>query len=333
MRRRTNGQETWSRLLEWSKGSAAAERLAGHILRAEGFRDVDPSHPLGGPDKLTDIFCQRDSTKWRVAAYFPRGQKDFGKVKTKFDTDLLSSGSEPTAGFIFVTNQELRKAERTKLTRGRLVELYHLERIASILDSPPLYGTRLEFLDIEMTKEEQVSFFAQAQKWSEELRDGSEELKAAIADLQTRLEVSISAAEAKVPLAELREFSHLLNVIVGRVGFQATILSMNPTIRDLRVPLDELHSFNILLQQIAGWNFSTLQATVRNLRVPLDELREFNSILQQIAGFSFTSSTLSQATVRSLYVPLSELKQFKDLLDRTVEKARELRDLSSPNSA
>jgi len=40
------------------------------------------------------------------------------------------------------------------------LDLIHLERLSLILNSPPCYGIRLEFLDIEMTKEEQLAFLA-----------------------------------------------------------------------------------------------------------------------------------------------------------------------------
>lgn len=50
--RRTDGRETWHRLLEWDKGQTPAERLAAIILNSEGFRNIDPSHPLGGRDGL-----------------------------------------------------------------------------------------------------------------------------------------------------------------------------------------------------------------------------------------------------------------------------------------
>ncbi|MCI2254094.1 hypothetical protein L2D08_06925 [Domibacillus sp. PGB-M46] len=62
-RRRINGDETWNRLREWTKGQTAAERLAGHILNSEGFESIDPSHPLGGPDGIKDIICTKDDDK------------------------------------------------------------------------------------------------------------------------------------------------------------------------------------------------------------------------------------------------------------------------------
>ena len=51
-RRRTDGDETWTRLLSWTKGQKPSERLASHILRADGYKSIDPSHPLGGQDGL-----------------------------------------------------------------------------------------------------------------------------------------------------------------------------------------------------------------------------------------------------------------------------------------
>jgi len=46
-RRRTDGDETWNRLLSWTKGQKPSERLASHILRTDGYKSIDPSHPLG----------------------------------------------------------------------------------------------------------------------------------------------------------------------------------------------------------------------------------------------------------------------------------------------
>ncbi|WP_158453339.1 hypothetical protein [Paenibacillus polymyxa] len=38
--RRLEGDETWFRLKEWTKGQKAAERLASHILNSEGFESI-----------------------------------------------------------------------------------------------------------------------------------------------------------------------------------------------------------------------------------------------------------------------------------------------------
>lgn len=162
-KRRTDGDETWNRLLTWTKGQKPSERLAVHILRAEGFKSVDPSHPLGGKDGLKDIIAIKDNIKWIGAAYFPRGQKTFKEIKDKFIDDSKGIEKNKVSGMAFVTNQELTLGDRQelkKLGKPNTIEIYHLERVAGILDTPANYGIRLEFLDIELTKEEQLSFFA-----------------------------------------------------------------------------------------------------------------------------------------------------------------------------
>ncbi|MFT3733653.1 MAG: hypothetical protein QM776_01225 [Rhodocyclaceae bacterium] len=131
------------------------------MLAAEGYDTVDPTHPLGGPDGGKDIVCKREDETCIVSIYFPRGQKDYAEISAKFRSDFEKTKSSGSAGFVFFTNQELTLGERAKLediAEGRWVDIYHLERIASCLDTPNGYGLRLEFLQIEMTREEQVSF-------------------------------------------------------------------------------------------------------------------------------------------------------------------------------
>jgi len=53
---------------------------------------------------------------------------------------------------VFVTNQELRLAERGELVDAAgatEVQLYHLERTASVLDKPAMVGIRKQFLGID----------------------------------------------------------------------------------------------------------------------------------------------------------------------------------------
>jgi len=164
MVRQKDGRETWNRLLKWDKGQAPSERLAAQIIIFEGFKDVDPSHPLGGRDDLKDILCEREGKKFIVAAYFPRDQQQFAVIKNKLLNDVSGISKNNADGIVFITNQELRLSERDELkdliTEDKEVVIYHLERITSILNSPVNYGIRLEFLDIEMTKEEQLAYMA-----------------------------------------------------------------------------------------------------------------------------------------------------------------------------
>ena len=158
--RMSEGRETFNRLLNWDRGQAPSERLAAIILSKEGFNGVDPSHPLGGKDGLKDMTLSSDGKRWIGAVYFPRGQQSFPDIKKKFAHDLDGVKANNAEGLAFVTNQELRLGERKILTELMPEVDVHLERIASLLNTPSFYGIRMEFLDIEMSKEEQLSFFA-----------------------------------------------------------------------------------------------------------------------------------------------------------------------------
>lgn len=162
MRRQTDGRETWHRLLDWDKGQAPSERLAAQILVSEKYVSIDPIHPLGGRDGLKDILCNKEGLKFIAACYFPRGQKSFSDITDKFKDDLAGVDKNNADGIAFITNQELRLGEREVLAnlvpKAKTMELFHLERLTAILNSPINYGTRLEFLDIEMTKEEQLAY-------------------------------------------------------------------------------------------------------------------------------------------------------------------------------
>jgi hypothetical protein len=66
---------------------------------------------------------------------------------------------------VFLTNQSLTPAERRELEEiasqnGDRAIVYHRERLRVILDSPIGFSLRLEHLGIEMTAEEQLSFFS-----------------------------------------------------------------------------------------------------------------------------------------------------------------------------
>ena len=144
--------ETWHRLREWTNGQAPSERLAAQILIDAGFDGVDPSHPLGGKDGGRDAVCTKQRKKWVMAVYFPRGQKAFAEIRSKFEGDFAGAKKNSAFGIAFVTNQELRLAEREDLrlfAAGIEVDLFHLERITTTLDKPSMAGIRQQFLGIE----------------------------------------------------------------------------------------------------------------------------------------------------------------------------------------
>jgi hypothetical protein len=144
--------ETWHRLLNWTYGSTPSERLAGLVLLDQDYKNFDPTHPLGGPDGGKDALCNKDGKRWIMAVYFPRGQKSFNDIRAKFKHDLEGVAKNGADGIVFVTNQELTESERTKLKDlGGLaaVEVYHLERLAILLDQPRMEKVRQQFLYID----------------------------------------------------------------------------------------------------------------------------------------------------------------------------------------
>jgi len=336
-RRRTRGDETWNRLLNWTDSQKASERLAGHILAMDGFSSIDPSQPLGGPDGLKDLVCSKDGVRWVVAAYFPNGQKPFSEIRTKFEHDSQGAVRNDVRGFAFITNQYLTAGERSKLVESakvELVEIYHLERIVHILNTPVCYGIRLEFLDIEMTKEEQLSFFGAVTSGVEELQK----------EVRSFLE-SLGGTEfsESIPIDELREFAETLGRLANQSSFRSGpnwIMESPPPLQQLRVPLVELKEFADILYGLAsrpsfrtGSNYIIESPPpLEQLRIPLAELKEFAEILNQLVGTSDLSPILpisSPAPIRQLRVPIDDLREYEEPLDRILSKIEKMRVLDS----
>lgn len=147
----TRWDETWHRLSNWTNGQAPSERLAVQVLYQSGYGAIDPSHPLGGPDGTKDAVMQRDGEKWIMAAYFPRGQQSFTTIKAKLASDYLGVSKHKAHGLAFVTNQEISIGDRRILSEAvsGALDLYHLERVVSILDMPMMASVRMQFLQID----------------------------------------------------------------------------------------------------------------------------------------------------------------------------------------
>jgi hypothetical protein len=139
--------ETWHRLVNWTNGQGPSERLAAQILLSEGFRDLDPSHPLGGPDGRRDAIATRDGKTWIMAVYFPRGQQTLRNIRAKLQADYMGVGANGAYGLAFVCNQELTLAQRDELAANVSgpLELYHLERITTVLDQPRMGTVRRQY--------------------------------------------------------------------------------------------------------------------------------------------------------------------------------------------
>ena len=150
----TRIDETQHRLLAWTNGQHS-ERLAAQVLLEEGYADLDPSHPYGGPDGGRDGVCTRDGQRWVMAVYFPRGQVPLNDIEKKLASDIQSAAKHSPCGVAFVTNQELTLSERQKLRDvddSVELEIFHMERVAQILDKPSMHSVRKRYLDIDADK-------------------------------------------------------------------------------------------------------------------------------------------------------------------------------------
>lgn len=154
---------TESLLKDWRNGQTQAERMCGAILHADGYEDVDPQCPLGGPDGTKDLICVKDSKRMIAAAYFSTTNKTFSEIKKKFGEDTEGIQKNDAQGIVFLCNQRLSPTERKTLADAASpssCQLYHIERLITILDSPIGYGIRLQFLGIPMTLEEQQALWS-----------------------------------------------------------------------------------------------------------------------------------------------------------------------------
>ena len=207
--------DTEYKLMKWRGGTVQAERLSSALLHIEGYSSVDPQCPLGGPDGGKDLLCIKNDWKYVAAAYFPTTDKTFKEVKAKFCGDLVGVKKNSADGIVFITNQKLTPSERSDLEElasscnaGGI--LYHIERVIGILDSPAGYGTRLQFLDIGLTLEEQLSFFTQ---WDSSLSDKLHEQSLFIIK-----ELSQKIAAVASPVGEIRGQVRQLSDVAKRTS-------------------------------------------------------------------------------------------------------------------
>lgn len=189
---------TYQILLLWDKGQAFSERLAAKILGLEGYSEIDPQSPRGGPDGRKDILCIKDVRRLVVGVYFPGTLKDFSDVASKYRHDYEGVAINDADGFVFVTNQKLTTTERLKLaTEFPGSEIYHGERVTNLLDSPRGYGIRFEYLGIELTREEQIAYM-----------DSHLDLERRLVELQSSID-SVRAITSRIEgFAETRDLLH-----------------------------------------------------------------------------------------------------------------------------
>jgi hypothetical protein len=167
---------TRAALVIWGKGDAASEGLAADVLAAEGYV-VEPMHPQGGPDKRRDGICEKAGRRFTMACYFPNNsnQISFKDMKEKFLHDLEGVSTASAEGVVFVTNVSVADAERIILEelaaeRGCAAIVYHLEKLRVVLDSAAGLGARVRYLEIDLTREEQLTAFTMISRLTEEIQ-------------------------------------------------------------------------------------------------------------------------------------------------------------------
>lgn len=156
----TRTDETWYRLLNWTYGLAAARQLAAQVLLDQGFTLLAPDHPLAGPDGGTDMLYVKDGQRWLMTTYFQFEQQSIEQIKAQFINELASVAKFSANGIVFITNQELSRIERGELKQVcdfSLLDVFDLDRIATILDSPRMAQVRQQTLYIETIPANQAS--------------------------------------------------------------------------------------------------------------------------------------------------------------------------------
>lgn len=317
-RRQNSGDETTLTLLNWTKDSKTAERLAGGILQLENYDKIDPSHPLGGRDNKKDLTCSKDNIKFIVGVYFPRKQMPYNAIEKKLLKDFLGVAKNNVDSMIFFTNQRISISQRKKLisiSKNEHIQIYHNEKISLILNSPSGYGLRLEYLDIELSKTEQLSYFAEKDKEAKVLRDK-------LSEILNFLKAIPSIPS--IPNERISEFKNTLEYIVGTNPFS---FYGNSMIDRLRVPLNELLEFEKKLLSLTGDGYIySYNNPIQRLRVPLDELEKFQTLLFKIVGANPYIDTMSP--IHRLKVPLQDLDDYNLKLDNAIAKILELKRLS-----
>lgn len=159
----------------------AREQMCLAILSVQqGFSDVHPRHPRGGPDGGRDIEAiYKDTQKVVCAVGFINQANDSEEqkrqIRSKFKSDLENAikADYIVDYFLFFTNINITISERDELIATskdigvKYCDIYYRERIRIVLDSPEGFYIRFQYLGIPLSLEEQSSFFS---KWGENIQ-------------------------------------------------------------------------------------------------------------------------------------------------------------------
>ncbi|WP_084597845.1 Fic family protein [Micromonospora chokoriensis] len=288
---------TEASLRDWRFGSIQAERLCAGLLQISGYSDVDPQAALGGPDGKKDILSRRGEGLFIAAVYFPPTQPSFTTIRKKFVRDRKGVEPNGASGFIFFINQYLTVGQRAALRAagGPDDEIFHLERMRHLLDSPIGYGLRLEYLRRPMSAEEQAAFFsAKRQDVIYQLLRNAEvadqiwnEGRSAISQLNTSelmfIHRTMLASNPQVVIG-----GQLRGIQTTVMGAQGEQIFTPPPPHEIPARLAELLSW---------WRSAYVSATKTDPDTALDLLARFHHGLVSIAPFLDGNGRLARLIV------------------------------------
>lgn len=198
---------TEERLRGWlDSNQVQRERLCAQLLPILGpYSHVEPRRPKGGPDGARDLQAVfNDQFVIWAGVGFRNSAKDDKEdkawVKKKFTDDLCAAMEENKSlqGFVFLTNIDLTPREQDELKdlaiakRLGHVAVFIRERLRLALDSVEGWGYRLQFLEIEMTREEQLTFI---DRFGVRLENLLERQRAELAERQLDIEAKLRRIE------------------------------------------------------------------------------------------------------------------------------------------
>jgi hypothetical protein len=171
-----SARETEYRLRSWLNGRQPdQEGMCLQLLPTLGpYTRCRPRRPKGGPDGGRDLEAVHEGQfeVWGAVGFENNASSNSehrAQAARKFKADLARALLEnpDLSGFVFFTNVDLTTSAKAKLlewARGQSqtlkhVEIFDFEVLRSKLDSQEGLIPRLQFLDIEMSKTEQVALF------------------------------------------------------------------------------------------------------------------------------------------------------------------------------
>lgn len=147
------------------------ERMCLALLPLLGpYTREQPRRPKGGPDGGRDIeaIYQGATLIWGAVGFRNGGGADDSarqeaEEKFKSDLDRAITENPSLAGFVFFTNVDLTPTRIENLkayAQGKniqIIDIFDMERLRHVLDSPEGLTARLQYLDITMSATEQAA--------------------------------------------------------------------------------------------------------------------------------------------------------------------------------